>query len=106
LRGAVSALNPLVGRACETFAFHGSEDAPGTPVSSAWSARSARTASRAAGRRTALQRGATHAGVGQVLRRVLRAGELDAKAGHPWLVCGPAFASRAGKLTAVRVRAR
>jgi aminoglycoside phosphotransferase (APT) family kinase protein len=34
------------------------------------------------------------------------AGELDAKAGHPWLVCGPAFVSRVGKLTAVRVRAR
>jgi aminoglycoside phosphotransferase (APT) family kinase protein len=34
------------------------------------------------------------------------AGELDAKAGHPWLVCGPAFASRVRKLTAVPVRAR
>ena len=33
-------------------------------------------------------------------------GELDAKAGHPWLVCGPAFASRVGKLTGVPVRTR
>lgn len=34
------------------------------------------------------------------------AGELDTKAGHPWLVCGPAFASRVRKLTGAPVRAR
>ncbi len=34
------------------------------------------------------------------------AGELDSKAGHPWLVCGPAFASRLSKLTGVSVRPR
>lgn len=34
------------------------------------------------------------------------AGELDAKAGHPWLVSGPAFASRVSKLTDVPVRVR
>lgn len=34
------------------------------------------------------------------------AGELDAKAGHPWLVCGEAFATRVSKLTGVAVRPR
>jgi len=34
------------------------------------------------------------------------AGKLDVKAGHPWLVCGRAFASRVGKFTGVPVRAR
>jgi aminoglycoside phosphotransferase (APT) family kinase protein len=34
------------------------------------------------------------------------ADELDAKAGHPWLACGPAFACRVEKFTAVPVRAR
>jgi aminoglycoside phosphotransferase (APT) family kinase protein len=33
-----------------------------------------------------------------------RAGELDARAGHPWLVSGPAFAARLSKLTGVPVR--
>jgi aminoglycoside phosphotransferase (APT) family kinase protein len=36
----------------------------------------------------------------------VRAGELGAKAGHPWLVCGPAFASRLSALTGVPVRPR
>jgi aminoglycoside phosphotransferase (APT) family kinase protein len=34
------------------------------------------------------------------------AGELDARRGHPWLVCGPAFAARLSALTGVSVRAR
>lgn len=32
------------------------------------------------------------------------AGEVETKSGHPWLVCGPAFASRLSKLTGVMVR--
>jgi aminoglycoside phosphotransferase (APT) family kinase protein len=34
------------------------------------------------------------------------AGDIDAKTSHPWLVCGPAFASRLGTLTGVPVRPR
>jgi aminoglycoside phosphotransferase (APT) family kinase protein len=34
------------------------------------------------------------------------AGELDARRGHPWLICGPAFAVRLSALTGVSVRAR
>jgi aminoglycoside phosphotransferase (APT) family kinase protein len=33
------------------------------------------------------------------------AGELDSRRGHPWLVCGPAFAARLSALTGVSVRA-
>ncbi len=34
------------------------------------------------------------------------AGELDAKAGHPWSVCGPAFALRVSRFTEIPVRPR
>jgi len=36
----------------------------------------------------------------------VRDGTADARAGHPWLVCGPAFARRVAALTGVPVRAR
>ena len=34
----------------------------------------------------------------------VRAGELEARRGHPWLVCGPAFAARISRLTGVTVK--
>jgi aminoglycoside phosphotransferase (APT) family kinase protein len=34
------------------------------------------------------------------------AGELETRTGHPWLVCGPAFAARLSRLTGVPVRPR
>jgi aminoglycoside phosphotransferase (APT) family kinase protein len=36
----------------------------------------------------------------------VRDGTADTRAGHPWLVCGPAFARRLAALTGVPVRAR